>query len=101
MISLAGTRQAAAEGGRYLAQALRLMVGQPDYDAYLAHHARVHPGRPAMSSSCGSGHGSSAASGTWSLAAKAVEATVDMIGLQVEVPAAQESAVSRAAACQS
>lgn len=49
MISLAGTRQAAAEGGRYLAQALRLMVGQPDYDAYLAHHARVHPGRPAMS----------------------------------------------------
>lgn len=49
MISLALTRQAAAEGGRYLAQTLRLMVGQPDYERYLEHQARVHPDRPAMS----------------------------------------------------
>ena len=44
--SLAGT-------GRYLrrplTQSLRLMVGLPDYDAYLTHMARTHPGQEAMS----------------------------------------------------
>ena len=30
-------------------QALRLMVGVPDYDAYLAHRRTDHPGEPVMS----------------------------------------------------
>jgi uncharacterized short protein YbdD (DUF466 family) len=41
------------EAGRYLtrslAQSLRLMVGMPDYDTYLSHMARTHPGQEAMS----------------------------------------------------
>ena len=41
------------EGGRYLgrslARSLRLMVGLPDYDAYLCHMARTHPEREPMS----------------------------------------------------
>ncbi len=45
--------EAARSGGRYLArtmaQSLRLMVGLPDYDAYLTHHESRHPGQPAMS----------------------------------------------------
>lgn len=41
--------QAVATGGRYLAQSLRLMVGLPDYDAYLTHQERTHPGEPVMS----------------------------------------------------
>ncbi|HEX8654470.1 MAG TPA: CstA-like transporter-associated (seleno)protein [Allosphingosinicella sp.] len=32
-----------------LAQAARLMVGLPDYEAYLAHRRAKHPGEPAMS----------------------------------------------------
>ena len=32
-----------------IAQTLRLMVGQPDYDAYLAHRRAEHPGEPVMS----------------------------------------------------
>ena len=27
----------------------RLMVGVPDYDAYVAHRHRMHPGEPVMS----------------------------------------------------
>lgn len=27
----------------------RLMVGVPDYDAYVAHRRRMHPGEPVMS----------------------------------------------------
>ena len=34
--------------GRYLGQSLRLMVGLPDYQAYVAHMAELHPDRPAM-----------------------------------------------------
>lgn len=34
--------------GRYLGQSLRLMVGLPDYQAYVAHMAAQHPDRPAM-----------------------------------------------------
>ena len=41
------------EAGRYLtrslAQSLRLMVGLPDYDAYLSHMARTHPEAAPMS----------------------------------------------------
>jgi uncharacterized short protein YbdD (DUF466 family) len=32
-----------------LARCARLMVGQPDYDAYVQHMRRVHPERPIMS----------------------------------------------------
>jgi uncharacterized short protein YbdD (DUF466 family) len=32
-----------------VARTARLMVGVPDYDAYLAHRARNHPSQPAMS----------------------------------------------------
>ncbi|KVE35565.1 YbdD/YjiX family protein [Burkholderia sp. TSV86] len=35
--------------GRYLGQALRLMVGLPDYDGYVAHMRATHPDRPVMS----------------------------------------------------
>ncbi len=38
-----------ARVGRYLAQGMRLMVGLPDYDAYLSHMEATHPGAPAMS----------------------------------------------------
>ena len=41
------------EAGRYLARSLgatlRLMVGLPDYDAYLSHMERTHPDRAPMS----------------------------------------------------
>ena len=37
------------KAGRYLAQSLRLMVGLPDYDAYLNHMEATHPGKPVMS----------------------------------------------------
>lgn len=30
-------------------QTLRLMIGIPDYDAYLAHRCAHHPGEPVMS----------------------------------------------------
>lgn len=40
-------RDAAVTQGAYLArslaQSLRLMVGLPDYDAYLSHMAQTHP----------------------------------------------------------
>ena len=45
-------RNAAAQvgsAGRYLAQTLRLMVGVPDYDTYVAHMKASHPGAPVMS----------------------------------------------------
>lgn len=35
--------------GRYLGQAMRLMVGVPDYDTYVAHMKATHPGQPVMS----------------------------------------------------
>lgn len=37
------------KAGRYLTQSLRLMVGVPRYDTYLAHRAVTHPGEPVMS----------------------------------------------------
>ncbi len=46
---LGEAREAAATGGRYFAQSLRLMVGLPNYDAYVAHHRLVHPDTPPMS----------------------------------------------------
>lgn len=32
-----------------IARTARLMVGVPDYDAYVAHRRRDHPGEPVMS----------------------------------------------------
>ncbi len=34
--------------GRLVLQTARLMVGVPDYDAYVEHLRRVHPGEPVM-----------------------------------------------------
>jgi uncharacterized short protein YbdD (DUF466 family) len=41
-------RQRWAEAARCLCQGARLMVGVPDYDAYLAHMSRTHPDKLAM-----------------------------------------------------
>lgn len=38
-----------ARAGRYLGQTMRLMIGLPDYSAYLAHMRNTHPDQPAMS----------------------------------------------------
>ena len=38
-----------ANGLRYLGQSMRLMVGVPEYDTYVAHMNNVHPDRPIMS----------------------------------------------------
>lgn len=42
-------RERLAEATRCVCQGARLMVGFPDYDAYVAHMARTHPGQAAMS----------------------------------------------------
>lgn len=34
--------------GRYLGQTLRLMVGVPDYETYVAHMRRAHPEQAPM-----------------------------------------------------
>ncbi|MEW6370729.1 MAG: YbdD/YjiX family protein [Pseudomonadota bacterium] len=39
---------ALAQAGRYLGQSMRLMVGLPEYDTYLAHMEREHPGKTPM-----------------------------------------------------
>jgi uncharacterized short protein YbdD (DUF466 family) len=38
-----------AKAGRYLGQSMRLMVGLPEYDTYVAHMENTHPGEPMMS----------------------------------------------------
>ncbi len=35
--------------GKYLGQAARMLVGMPDYDAYVEHMQLNHPGKPVMS----------------------------------------------------
>ncbi len=37
-----------AQAGRYLAQSLRLMVGVPNYDTYVAHMRATHPDKTPM-----------------------------------------------------
>ncbi|GGC22029.1 YbdD/YjiX family protein [Pseudoduganella buxea] len=37
------------KAGRYLGQSMRLMVGLPEYDTYVAHCEATHPDRPIMS----------------------------------------------------
>ena len=39
---------ALAQAGKYLGQSMRLMVGLPEYDTYLAHMEREHPDKPVM-----------------------------------------------------
>ena len=39
---------ALAQAGRYLGQSMRLMVGLPEYDTYLAHMERTHPDQRPM-----------------------------------------------------
>lgn len=41
-------RERWSEAARCLCQGARLMVGVPDYDAYLAHMRATHPDKPAM-----------------------------------------------------
>jgi uncharacterized short protein YbdD (DUF466 family) len=36
------------QAGRYLAQSLRLMVGVPNYDTYVAHMQATHPDQTPM-----------------------------------------------------
>ncbi|MEM5399235.1 MULTISPECIES: YbdD/YjiX family protein [Paraburkholderia] len=43
-----GLRDNVQTAGRYLGQAMRLMVGLPDYEGYVAHARETHPGRPVM-----------------------------------------------------
>jgi uncharacterized short protein YbdD (DUF466 family) len=43
-----GLRDNVQTAGRYLGQAMRLMVGLPDYEGYVAHMRATHPDRPAM-----------------------------------------------------
>lgn len=38
-----------AQAGRYLGQSMRLMVGLPEYDTYLAHMEATHPDQLPMS----------------------------------------------------
>jgi uncharacterized short protein YbdD (DUF466 family) len=39
---------AGKEAGKYLGQSMRLMVGLPEYDTYLAHMERTHPDQAPM-----------------------------------------------------
>ena len=42
-------RERFAALARCVCQGARLMVGMPDYDTYVAHMQRTHPGKPIMS----------------------------------------------------
>ena len=48
-MKLAGLASQAGQAGRYVAQSLRLMVGVPDYGAYLRHMQATHPEQAPMS----------------------------------------------------
>jgi uncharacterized short protein YbdD (DUF466 family) len=37
-----------AQAGKYLGQSMRLMVGLPEYDTYLAHMEKTHPDQVPM-----------------------------------------------------
>ena len=43
-----GLRDDVQTAGRYLGQTMRLMIGLPDYDGYVAHMRATHPDRPVM-----------------------------------------------------
>jgi uncharacterized short protein YbdD (DUF466 family) len=40
--------EATKQAGKYLGQSMRLMVGLPEYDTYLAHMERTHPDQTPM-----------------------------------------------------
>ncbi|UVW30109.1 YbdD/YjiX family protein [Massilia sp. H6] len=40
---------AGVQAGKYLGQSMRLMVGLPEYDTYLAHMEHTHPDQTPMS----------------------------------------------------
>lgn len=42
-------REEVSKVGRYLGQAMRLMVGLPDYETYVAHMNATHPDQTPMS----------------------------------------------------
>lgn len=42
-------REKLEAAGKYLGQAMRLMVGLPDYGNYVTHMQQKHPGEPVMS----------------------------------------------------
>ncbi|BCZ84204.1 hypothetical protein PTKU64_78790 [Paraburkholderia terrae] len=44
-----GLRDDVVNAGRYLGQAMRLMVGMPDYETYVVHMGATHPDRDVMS----------------------------------------------------
>ena len=44
-----GMFDALAQAGRYLGQSMRLMVGLPEYDSYVAHMEATHPEQAPMS----------------------------------------------------
>ncbi|MBN3766998.1 YbdD/YjiX family protein [Burkholderia sp. Ac-20365] len=44
-----GLRDDVRNAGKYLGQAMRLMVGLPDYETYVTHVREAHPDRPVMS----------------------------------------------------
>ena len=44
-----GLRDDVVNAGGYLGQAMRLMVGMPDYETYVAHMGATHPDRDVMS----------------------------------------------------
>ncbi len=48
-LNLTGAASQAGRAGRYLGQTLRLMVGVPDYDGYVAHMRENHPDQAPMS----------------------------------------------------
>jgi len=48
MLFAAALRNNTQTAGRYLGQAMRLMVGLPDYDGYVAHMRATHPEQPVM-----------------------------------------------------
>lgn len=43
-----GWKDRLSSAGRCLCDSARLMVGMPNYDAYVAHMALTHPGQPPM-----------------------------------------------------
>jgi len=45
-------RDLALMWGRDVRRTANLMIGQPDYDAYLRHAAARHPGMPPMDRAC-------------------------------------------------
>lgn len=48
-LNLTGAASRAGRAGQYLGRTLRLMVGVPNYDAYVLHMQKNHPDQTPMS----------------------------------------------------